>query len=221
MAAPGKFTIDSTTPKIEGMTIAFSSSSPINETKCLFQIRETGNLAWVTIDLPNNAATESPIVIEDLNPVSYDFRVRGVNEVDNPDSYGEWSDVVSDTPLTSAFGAPLVSWDEAGVVTGPLINNTNGSLGSNYNLDTQFGVTSALTNQVRNGRPVWQLGGGSEAGISTSPTPPSPAISQPCTIYVALVPFFLDSNQRWILRGGFGNIEIRAADFGFIFTSGS
>ena len=225
MATPGKITNVVLTPGVASLPTTYTNPTPGDTDRVYYQIRATGDIQWVTVDLP---IADDPGYNSGFEPwnlaslTSYDVRARAINDADG---FGPWSDIVSQTTLADTFGPPLVSYDEDGVVgSGPgtqltAVNNTNGSLGSNYNLDTTFGMTSNLTEQVRNGRRVWQLGGSSQAGLSTSPTPPSPAVNQPCTIYVALVPFFVDGNHRWLIRGGFSNIEIRAANFGWIFTS--
>lgn len=219
MAVPGQITLNSLTPGPSSLEANFTNPTPGDTDRVYFQIKQTGDIEWITADIPGG----SPVDAWGLEPsTSYDVRLRAVNDIDG---FGPWSNTLTQTTSADSMAPALVLWDEDSVVgSGPgtqlvAVNNVNGSLGSPYNLTTLFGTTSALTEQVRNGRPVWQRGGGGDAGISTNPTPPSPAINQPCTIYVALTPFFVDANARWIIRGGFANIEVRVRNDGFILSS--
>lgn len=210
MAVPGQITLNSLTPGVASLTANYTNPSPGDTDRIYLQIRLNGTTPWVTVEIFDN----STFTVWDLDSTTaYDVRLRAINDTDG---FGPWSNTLTQTTLTDSFGPSLVAWDEDGVVPGPFVNNT-GSLGAPYNLDTVIGNGANLSNQVRNGRNVWQSSGA--AGLRPASTPPSPAISQPCTIYFALVPFFVDTNFRYILRGGFADVEIRLRNDGFALSS--
>lgn len=217
MAVPGQITLNSLIGATASVQSAYTNPSPGDTDRIYWQIKPSGGIEWLTVDLDTSIdpGYNSAFTGWNLDSVtSYDVRMRAINDIDG---FGPWSNTLSATTLADSFGPPLVAWDEDGVLPGPFVDNVNGSLGAPYNLDTQLGTTANLSNQVRNGRDVWQSS--NSCALSTSPTPPSPDIPQPCTIYTALVPFFVDGNARWIIRGGFANIEIRARSDGFILSS--
>lgn len=218
MAVPGPITLNSLVPGTASLTANYTNPSIADTDRIFLQVKETTNTAWVTVELiiANDPTFNSMYEGWGLEGnTAYDIRLRAISDADG---YGPWSNTLTQTTLVDSFGPPLVAYDEDGVQPGPIVNNTNGTIGAAYNLNTVIGNAGNLTNQVRNGRPVWQSSGG--AGLKTNPTPPSPAINQPCTIYVALVPFFLDGTDRIITQGGFNNIRVGARSDGFTLTSG-
>ena len=208
MAVPGQITLNSLVAGIVSLTANYTNPTPGDTDKIFIQFKLSSITEWTTVEIFDN----STFTVWGLDGgVSYDCRLRAIS---NADGFGPWSNTLSQSPTVTTFGPPLVEWNDEGVNPGPTVTNTGtfGSPASNYDLDVAIINGGSLSNQVRNGRPVWQSSGG--AGLRETNTPP-PGISQPCTIYVAYIPFFTDGNFRWIVRGGFTDIEIEQNNSGF------
>lgn len=214
MAAPGIFTIDSVTAGVESLIVAWTPTAPLTTDRTYLSYKKSTDSAWITLDL--ESAT-SPATIWGLESAEdYDVTIVGIDESTTPDTIGPGSAISSKKTLTSSFGAKLVDWGPDGVNFSPTTVDNVGTKGSTYNLDTDIPGSGSLSNQTRNGRNVWQVSG--DGGLKVSPAPPVSTISQPCTVYIAIQPFFLDGNFRWVMRGGFNDLQIKANNSGWTFT---
>lgn len=211
MPVPGPITLNSLTPGVASLFASWTQSTPADTDSIYVQVRQTGQTAWITGIVFDETGRD----IWNLNgSTSYDVRVRGYS---NADGFGPWSNTLTQTTLADSFSNAPVIYDEDGVQPGPIVENNNGSAGANYDMNTVIGDPSQLSNQVRNGRNVWQTTG---AGALRVPVvPPTPAIAQPFTVYFALTPFFLDGNFRYVLRGQDNRFQLAVRQDGFILAS--
>lgn len=219
MARPAQVLITSLVPGIGSMDVNYTNPSVADTDNLYFGYREFGTTTWTWLDI---AVGNTNFEYFDLEPdTTYEFALKAVSSTDGA---GPMSNVLRATTLDTAFGTLQVEWDDTGLDGDGVGNQLNsisntGAAGSNYDMDTLFGTTTQLTEQVRNGRRVWQSGGASPNAIKTSPTPPTPSIAQTCTIYFACTIFFIDGVDRWVLRGGFGSVELRVSNTGWRLSS--
>lgn len=211
MPVPGPITLNSLTPGVASLDAVWTQSTPADSDSLYVQVKQTGTTVWTT----GIVFDETGRTIWNLNgSTSYDVRLRGYS---NADGFGPWSNTLTQTTLADSFSSAPVIYDEDGVKPGPIVENTNGSAGANYDMNTVVGDAGQLSNQVRNGRNVWQTTG---AGALRVPVvPPTPAITQPFTCYFALTPFFLDGNFRYVMRGQDNRFQVACRQDGFILAS--
>jgi len=220
MARPNQIILNSLTPGIASLTLNYTNPSVPDTDELFLAFRVPGSGDWNWLKIPTGASTFDLSVLEPST--EYEVGLKASNTIAGA---GPISNLLRATTLASAFADPVVAWDENGVDGSGAgtqlisVDNTGSNGAANWDLDTLFGDTTKLTEQSRNGRRCWQSGGGGASGIRTSPNPPTPAISQPCTVYLTASLFFVDGTSRWALRGDSNKLQIRFNSSGWSLQS--